>query len=133
VRKAAAPRAAPSSPGKARPCSRVQVVAARRSDGARGAVTNPWRIAVRPVRSPAREVRDGIRGRHVPDHARGRRYGPRLDSIPRPRNARERPSRSARTARGLRLKAILAVAIVNDASGGSDLFEQSLAAIPGVG
>src|SRR6266571_6477309 len=31
------------------------------------------------------------------------------------------------------LKAILAVAIVSDASGGSDLFEQSLAAIPGVG
>jgi len=31
------------------------------------------------------------------------------------------------------LKAILAVAIVRDASGGSDLFEQSLAAIPGVG
>src|SRR3989442_12846547 len=33
----------------------------------------------------------------------------------------------------LGLHAILAVAIVNDASGGSDLFEQSLAAIPGVG
>jgi len=31
------------------------------------------------------------------------------------------------------LKAILAVAIVGDASGGSDLLEQSLAAIPGVG
>jgi elongation factor 1-beta len=31
------------------------------------------------------------------------------------------------------LKAILAVAIVSDASGGSDLLEQSLAAIPGVG
>ena len=31
------------------------------------------------------------------------------------------------------LNAILAVAIVSDASGGSDLFEQSLAAIPGVG
>ena len=31
------------------------------------------------------------------------------------------------------LKAILAVAIVSDASGGSDLFEQSLAAMPGVG
>jgi len=31
------------------------------------------------------------------------------------------------------LKAILAVAVVNDASGGADQLEQSLAAIPGVG
>ncbi|TLZ86639.1 MAG: elongation factor 1-beta [Methanobacteriota archaeon] len=31
------------------------------------------------------------------------------------------------------LKAILAVAVVSDASGGSDPLEQSLAAIPGVG
>lgn len=31
------------------------------------------------------------------------------------------------------LKAILAIAVVNDAAGGSDQLEQSLAAIPGVG
>src|SRR3989454_12712196 len=93
-----------------------------------GRVSMPGLFLRRPMR-----CHDGIRGRHIPRHARRSEDGSRAAQVPHPRTSHGLPPRPPGTACRVRLTAILAVALVSDAEGGSDRLEETLAAIPGVG